>query len=99
MEHIGILTVIVLILAAYRLTRLVVVDYFPFEKLRLQMHGRWLGKLMTCPFCSSVWIGGGLAAGQALVGDNPVWQVFIAGMAISAVVSLMVTLVPQVFEE
>lgn len=98
MESIGTLTVIVLVLAAYRITRLVVSDTFPFEKLRLQAHGTWLGELITCPFCTSVWAGGFLAIGQGLVGDVWAWQVFIGALAISAVVSLLATFLPQSFD-
>ncbi len=98
MESIGLLTLIALILAAYRITRLITSDTFPFEKFRLQMHGTWLGKLLICPFCVSVWIGGGLAVGQGLVGDGWGWQVFIGGWALSAAVSLLAALVPHSFD-
>lgn len=98
MENIGTLTVIVLVLAAYRLTRLVTADTFPFEKLRLQMHGTWFGKLITCPFCVSVWVGGFLAVGQGLIGSTWAWQGFIGALAISAVVCLMATLAPHSFD-
>lgn len=98
MESLGILTVIALVLSAYRLTRLVVVDDFPFGKLRLNMHGSWFGDLITCPFCSSVWIGGFLSLGQGLVGESGIWQGFIGAMALSAVVSILATLVSQVFD-
>lgn len=97
MENIGTLTVIVLALATYRLTRLVVADTFPFEKLRLQAHGTWLGKLITCPFCVSVWLGSGIAVGQGLVGDEWGWQVFVGAMALSAITSLLAALLPQSF--
>lgn len=98
MEHIGTLTVIVLALATYRLTRLVTADTFPFEKLRNEMHGSWFGKLITCPFCVSVWLGGFIAAGQGIVGDEWAWQVFVGAMALSAVVSLVAALLPRSFD-
>jgi hypothetical protein len=98
MSDLGTLTVIVLALAAYRLTRLVTVDEFPFGKLRDEMHGSWFGKLITCPFCVSVWLGGFLAVGQGLVGDGWGWQVFIGALALSGVVSLTATLAPQTFD-
>lgn len=101
MEHIGILTVIALVLAAIRLTRLVVADYMPFGPLRdkASSKGSKLGVLMNCPFCTSVWVGGFLAGGQALIGDEWGWQVFIGAMALSGVVSLLAAYAPQVFEE
>ena len=98
MENIGLLTLIVLVLAAYRLTRLITADTFPFEKLRFEKHGTWLGMLITCPFCMSVWVGGFLATGQGLMGGEWVWQVFVGSMAISALVSLLAALVPQSFD-
>lgn len=98
METIGLLTIVVLVLAAYRLTRLVVTDEFPFGKLRDRAFGTWLGKLLTCPFCASVWIGGFLATGQALIGNTMGWQIFIGAMALSAVVSALAALVPHLFE-
>lgn len=98
MENIGTLTLIVLVLAAYRITRLVTADEFPFGGLRDRLHGRWLGKLIICPFCVSVWVGGFLAVGHGTVGDEWPWQVFIGAMAISAVVSLLAALLPHSFD-
>jgi hypothetical protein len=99
MDHIGLLTVITLVLAAYRITRLVVADQFPFEPVRLWAHGRpFWGDLLVCPFCVSVWVGGFLAAGQALVGDGVGWHIFIGAMALSAVVSLLASLAPHSFD-
>lgn len=98
MESIGTLTVIALVLATYRLTRLVVADTFPFEKLRLQKHGTWFGELIGCPFCMSVWVGGFLAIGQGLVGDEWAWQVFVGAMALSAVTTLIAALLPVSFD-
>ncbi len=97
MESIGLLTVIVLILAAFRLTRLVVGDKF-FEGLRTRTVGSKLGYLLTCPFCMSVWVGAGLATGQGLVGETLVWQVFIGALALSAVICILATLLPDLFD-
>lgn len=98
MEHIGVLTIIAMVLAAYRLTRLVVSDTFPFEPLRHKAMGTKLGELLTCPFCVSVWVGGFLAIGQGLVGDGWGWQVFVGAMALSGVVSLLASLAHDSFE-
>lgn len=98
MESIGILTVIVLVLSTYRLTRLLVSDTFPFEKLRLEAHGTWFGKLLSCPFCVSVWVGGFLSAGQSVVGDTWGWQVFVGAMALSGAVSIQASLLPETFD-
>lgn len=100
MEHIGILAVIALVLAAYRLTRLVVSDEVPFGPLRRRVEGSGtkFEELMFCPFCVSVWVGGFLSVGQGLVGDEWGWQVFVGAMAISGVVSLMASLLHQSFD-
>lgn len=99
MESIGTLTVVALVLAAYRITRLVTVDQFPFERVRIASMGRpFWGDLLVCPFCVSVWAGGFLAGGQALIGDWWGWQVFIGSLAISAVVSLLAAVAPQTFD-
>lgn len=99
MEHIGILTVIALVLAAYRLTRLVVADEVPFGPIRrkIQGSGSKLEYFMSCPFCVSIWVGL-LSVGQGLVGDTWGWQVFIGTVALSGVVSLMATLLPHSFD-
>jgi hypothetical protein len=97
-ESIGILTLIVLVLAAYRLTRLIVADVFPFEPLRDRTVGTKFGYLLTCPFCSSVWVGFGLAVGQAIIGGTVGWQVFIGALALSAIVSLATTIYPHLFD-
>lgn len=98
MEHIGILTIVALVLATYRLTRLVTSDKVPFEKLRIRNVGSTFGYLLTCPFCISVWVGSFVAAGQGLVGDSGIWQVFIGAMALSGVASMSAALAPQLYD-
>lgn len=68
-------------LAVARLARLVTTDNFPpIEKLReavldryptvnwrgQEIEGHWFGELITCPWCSSVWIGAGVVAARAI---------------------------------
>lgn len=100
MEHLGILTVIALILTTYRLTRLVTADVFPFEPLRQKVEGSGtkFEYLLSCPFCVSVWVGGFLAGGQLLAGDAWGWQVFIGAMALSATTCLLASLLPHTFD-
>lgn len=47
-------------LATARATRLVVDDEFPFGGLRAwaEENTRWLGALLTCPWCASGWLSG-----------------------------------------
>lgn len=98
MGNIGTLTIIILTLATYRLTRLVTTDTFPFEKIRNNSHGTWFGKLIICPFCISIWLGSFFALGQGLIGEKWGWQVFIGALALSAVTSLLASLAPQSFD-
>lgn len=100
MENIGILTAITLILAVYRLTRLVKTDEVPFGPLRRRVEGSGtkLEELMVCPFCLSMWFGGFFALGQWLVGDGWGWQVFVLGTALSGAVSLLASLAPGSFD-
>lgn len=100
MEQVGILAVIALILTTYRLTRLVTADEFPFGPLRRKVEGSGskLEYLMSCPFCVSVWVGGFLAVGQGLIGDEWGWHVFIGAMALSAITCLLAALIPQTFD-
>lgn len=98
MENIGTLTLIVLVLAAYRLTRLVVSDSIPFGNLRIRKVGTKLGELLHCPFCVSVWVGAFLALGHGTVGDEWGWQVFVGAMALSGATSLVASLLPHTFD-
>lgn len=97
METIGILTLVALILATYRLTRLIVSDKI-FEGLRTRTVGSKIGYLVTCPYCMSIWFGFGLALGQAVLGATVGWQVFIGAMALSAIVCILVTYLPALFD-
>ena len=99
MDHIGLLTAIALALAAYRVTRLITADKFPFEPVRMRAEGHpFWGTLLSCPFCVSVWVGGFLAIGHALVGDGVGWLIFVGAMALSGVVSLIASLAPHSFD-
>lgn len=98
MEDIGTLTVIILVLATYRLTRLIVSDTVPFGNLRTRKVGSKVGYLLSCPFCVSVWSGAFIATGQGIIGDMWGWQVFTSAMALSAVICLLATLLPQSFD-
>jgi hypothetical protein len=100
MEHIGILTVIALILATYRLTKLVTVDEVPFGAIRRKIEGSGskLEYLMSCPFCVSVWVGGFLSVGQGLISDWSPWLMFVSAMALSATTCLLASLAPHSFD-
>lgn len=57
------LLLLAMVLAAYRLTRLVVVDQWPpvavpRERWSAGHEGHWLTYLVNCPFCVGVWAAG-----------------------------------------
>lgn len=54
LHNVSALTLLILVLFAYRLTRLIAVDDIT-SPLRDRAHG-WLGELVTCPFCVGVWV-------------------------------------------
>ena len=86
--------VLVLGLAAFRATRLLVVDDFPPIKRFREALERRFGRdsfaieLIGCPWCASVWIGAGMVAVTALF--PPVWFLWLA-LALSAVTGLVAT--------
>lgn len=65
--------VTLLIGATVRLTRLIVADTI-MEPIRRRLHG-WLGYLAECPWCASVWVGGGVFAAAHFAPDTPVLAV------------------------
>lgn len=79
-------------LAAYRLTRLAIVDTFPpVQRLRFRVLQRWPEdswqvELGTCPWCLSVWI----AAGVLIVRRTRAWRALafvLAGSAVAGALS------------
>jgi hypothetical protein len=77
-------TVLGVVAASYRLTRLVTCDSLPpVRRLRCWIVSRgpaWLGDLVTCPWCAGVWVSGPIV----LVTDAltsvpvPVWTWLLA---------------------
>ncbi|HTJ52916.1 MAG TPA: DUF1360 domain-containing protein [Cyclobacteriaceae bacterium] len=62
----------VLAIAIWRLTHLISLEDGPFDliiKLRKLLGSSFLGKLMDCFYCTSVWVG---LAGAIYAGENPV---------------------------
>jgi len=68
---VGWLTIFLIFLATFRVTRLIIEDTFPpigvpraklldFWDKHWGALGRSLAYLFTCPWCMSVWVGGGL---------------------------------------
>lgn len=80
-------------LSIYRLTRLVTADRIT-QGLRAWVvrRSRWLGYLVTCDWCLSIWIAPAPAVAVVLWPDSQwVWGVLIAlaGSAITGLISLV----------
>jgi hypothetical protein len=86
----GLVLVVVLGLATYRLTRLVVTDDFPpvrWARNRLtRTRWEWVEDLVTCSWCASGWVAAALVAAVDLAGASvPVpWLVWPASWAVGA---------------
>ncbi len=77
------LRLLLAILATWRLTHLIAHEDGPFDlivRLRVRAGTRWLGTLMDCPYCLSLW----LAMPFALLLADTVLAWLIAWLAISA---------------
>lgn len=77
-------------LATYRLTRLVTADRIT-ERLRIELDSRskWLGYLITCDWCLSIWLAPVVAVAVRAWGDTAVVQVAVAALAMSALTGLL----------
>jgi hypothetical protein len=77
-------------LATYRLTRLVTADRI-MDWLRAWVESRsgWLGYLVTCDWCLSIWLAPPLVTLMVLHGDNRVVFVGLVALAVSAVTGLL----------
>lgn len=80
-------------LATARLTRLIVEDRVPFGPIRdrLEERGGYLGELVSCPWCSSMW----LAAGVVAVRRYRWWRPVALALAFSEVAGLAATWVER----
>lgn len=86
-----ILLLVLMTLACYRITRLITIDTFPPVEwarrkiVQAERLPKWLGKLVTCYWCSSVWVAAGLTLLVALTVGLPlpclVWPAIAAGSA------------------
>ena len=87
------LLVILSILSIYRLTRLVTADRI-LQGFRgwVVLRSRWLGYLVTCDWCLSIWVAPLPAVAVMLWPDSQwVWGILIAlsGSAITGLISLV----------
>jgi hypothetical protein len=89
------LLVALMALTTWRATRFVTEDDFPpvrWARDRILGHGpEWLGELVTCPWCASVWLAAGVvAATDALVPVPRPLLAFGAVAALSPILSVLV---------
>ena len=83
------LTLVLVVLATYRLTRLITADRIT-EPLREWVNGRseWAGYLVTCDWCLSIWIGP-LVVIPAVLWPSTMVTVVVAALSASAVTGLL----------
>ena len=90
-DYIDPFTFIILCLATFRITRLFLFDYI-LEPLRNLIWKKfpphtWLGYLLTCTWCFSIWVASGIAICYTIV---PMVTVVVAiPFALSAVASII----------
>lgn len=93
------LTVLLVVLATYRVTHLLTTDAFPpIEDMRARItdrwgDGSWQSYLSECAWCVSVYVGAGIVGASLLAGVDlvaPVWVWLTA----SAVTGLIATVEP-----
>ena len=64
---------VIVALAATRITRLATTDtIFDAPRLWLMRKGEWLEELLSCPWCTSVWVGLAVTADVAFA-PRPWW--------------------------
>jgi len=80
---------VLLCLATFRLTRLFTDDAITLP-LRSRLEARrFVGYLVTCRWCLSIWLGIPLAVVATLWGDHSVIVAVLAGLSASAVTGLL----------
>jgi hypothetical protein len=81
---------VIALLATYRLTRLVTADKIT-ERVRIWVIGRsdWLGYLVTCDWCLSIWVAPLPATAVLVWGDITAVQVGLVALAVSGATGLL----------
>ena len=84
------LWLIIAMLATYRLTRLITADQIT-KGLRgwIVERSEWLGYLVTCDWCLSIWFAPGPAIAVLVYGDVLAVRVVLVALALSAVTGLL----------
>lgn len=81
------LVALVAALAVYRLTLLVTSDAVT-EPLRERSSG-WLGELLSCPWCSSMWLAPPVVASAVWWSTGRAWWIAMGSLAASAVAGFL----------
>lgn len=83
------LTALLVALATYRLTRLVTTDSITLP-LRIRLEARpFVGALVTCPWCLSVWLAPAVAGVAVAWPDNRVILAGLVALSASAVTGML----------
>ncbi len=80
------------VVAAYRLTRLVVADAITAPIRDRLARWLWWHELVTCRWCSGVWVGAGVAAARWIVPTQ--WNVAAWALTAASVAALASRLEP-----
>ena len=96
-----VLVVVLICVATYRLTRLLVVDAFrPLAALRDRIERRYgtessVTYLANCPWCVGLWMAAGTVAVVDLATDQPVVLPVLVALTASAVTGLVAAIEPE----
>lgn len=92
-------TLIVLIFAVARVTRLIVDDKIslPIRQWVLAKSGDdgWFTILVHCPWCMGVWVSAEMTA-VTFLWDSRVWSALLVFLAVAQLASMLLTLKPEI---
>lgn len=84
------LLIILTALATYRLTRLITADrILQAPRAWIVQRSRWLGYLVTCDWCLSIWIAPAPTALAILYPEERITWAILIGLSASAIVGIL----------
>lgn len=99
MEMLDPVTLIVLMFAVARVTRLIVDDKIslPLRQWVLAKSGEdgWFFYLVSCPWCMGVWVSAGMTA-VTFLWDSRVWSALLVFLAVAQLASALLTFKPEI---
>lgn len=99
MQMLDPITLIVLMFAVARVTRLIVDDKIslPIRQWVLAKSGEdgWFYYLVSCPWCMGVWVSAAMTT-VTFLWDSPVWSALLVFLAVAQLASTLLTFEPTV---